>query len=40
LKECAADLGSFESGFFCVVGSPRQDPYCGQSQEEAYHHCG
>jgi hypothetical protein len=32
---------SFEGGFFfCVVGSPRQDPYCGQSQEATYHHCG
>jgi hypothetical protein len=29
LEECVADSGSFESGFFCVVGGPRQDPYFG-----------
>jgi hypothetical protein len=27
--ELLGDSGSYEGGFFCMVGDPRQDPYFG-----------
>jgi hypothetical protein len=31
LEEYLVDYGSFDSGFFCLVGNSRKDPYHGQS---------
>jgi hypothetical protein len=29
IEVCVVNSGSYEGGFFCAVGDPRQDPYFG-----------